>query len=804
VSLARPQPRSTTFILLALVALLMTLLPSAALGADGRGREYIVTLDVPGSGRIIRADSRAARRDVRQRAARADEATTRVARTHGLAVSHRFGHALTGFSAVMTPAQAAALGRDAAVSSVRAARTFGVAAQIVPPGIERVEARDSSTTPGPDVDVDVAVIDTGIGPGDGFANPIAMDAVAPQGKPELDLAGGVNCYDDPDTTIDESVQYPGRYADTLGHGTHVAGIIGARDNAVGTVGVAPGARLWSVRVFQGYDGSEASIVCGLDWVIATHSNAIPDIDVVNMSIQGPRLDYQEDCPTIVADPGADPIQQAICTATAMGIVVVAAAGNSASNANDTAPGGFDQVISVAAMTDTDGRGGGQGPNAGCSGYRDQADDTWASYSNYGPDVDIVAPGTCIVSTARNRSGAATATLTGTSMAAPHVTGAVARYVAEHGSGGNVAQIRGLVRAAGRLDWAIRSDPVWSGVDDPDPPDRVLDVAALNGAPMIRIWMSDSRLVASGTETASATRVDVQRGGGYAGGVALGLAGLPATVGRADFDSASLSGLGPQKLGTTLRLALRRSGPDGLFPLVVQGTAGGVPSASRALRLTVDRTGPRADSLDVRLRAGRAPLTWHGAAQVRVRWSVSDALSRVRSVKLQRKPGTRAWRFAGVAGASSSRVTLKRDQVNRFRLKSTDSLGNRRTSYSIGAHLYVRDDRSVLWRRLAGDGWTTKSVRKAYGGSILVARGAASHLVTRVSGQSVGIVSSIGPRRGRFRVRVDDGPWSTVRLTAGKGSHRRVVWSRSLTSGTHRLEIDPLSGQTTIDALLIVH
>ena len=70
----------------------------------------------------------------------------------------------------------------------------------------------------------------------------------------------------------------------------MAGTIGARDNSVGTIGVAPGAKLWSVRVFEGSTGTEASIVCGLDWAVGTHSNATPDIDVINMSIEGPRLD----------------------------------------------------------------------------------------------------------------------------------------------------------------------------------------------------------------------------------------------------------------------------------------------------------------------------------------------------------------------------------------------------------------------------------------------------------------------------------------------------------------------------------
>ena len=82
---------------------------------------------------------------------------------------------------------------------------------------------------------------------------------------------------------------------------------------------------------------------------------------------------------------------------------------------------------------------------------------------------------------RSETGDVTKRMTGTSMAAPHVTGAVARYLASH-PGTPPGVVRDIVRGAGRLDWEIESDPVWSGVADPDDPHRLLDVAALNGPP----------------------------------------------------------------------------------------------------------------------------------------------------------------------------------------------------------------------------------------------------------------------------------------------------------------------------------
>ena len=78
-----------------------------------------------------------------------------------------------------------------------------------------------------------------------------------------------------------------------------------------------------------------------------------------------------------------------------GVTIVAAAGNGATDASAIAPAGYDQVITVGAITDLDGAGWGEAAN-GCSG---EQDDTWASYSNYGTDIDILAPGSCVESLA---------------------------------------------------------------------------------------------------------------------------------------------------------------------------------------------------------------------------------------------------------------------------------------------------------------------------------------------------------------------------------------------------------------------
>ena len=304
-------------------------------------------------------------------------------------------------------------------------------AQTTPRGVRRVFAPKSpiSRIDGIDqrVDADVAIVDTGID----------------KDHPDLNVVGGVNC----------STSNRAAWDDGNGHGTHVAGIVGALDNGTGVVGVAPGVRLWAVRILNSSGAGLVSwYVCGLDWITAQRDPADPSrplIEAVNMSVAKTGLRR----PQLRATPTTIPMHQAVCRLVASGVTVVAAAGNNHFNAARLVPASYNEVITVSALADSDGRPGALGGKACYSWGTYDKDDTFANFSNYGADVDLIAPGKCILSTVPGGYGL----LSGTSMAAPHVTAAAALYKSSRPTA-TPAQVRSALRAFGNFDWKVGSDP----------------------------------------------------------------------------------------------------------------------------------------------------------------------------------------------------------------------------------------------------------------------------------------------------------------------------------------------------------
>lgn len=342
-----------------------------------------------------------------------------MALAHGLGLRHTYARALKGFAAVVPPGRVAALRADPRVRYVTPDRVDRVHQQGgLPTGIDRIEADLNTAGSASDpVDVDIAFLDTGID------------------------------IDHPDLNVYRVVSFAGGNGeDGNGHGTHVAGTAAALDDGAGVVGVAPGARIWAVKVCNnGGSCSRSDVIAGIDYVV-THAD---EIDVVNMSLGGRGSD-DGDC----GRTDGDAEHEAICRADNVGVVFVVSAGNGGPAAN-LVPAAFDEVITVSALADFDGKPGG----AGASTCRNDEDDSFADFSSYGPDVDLMAPGVCIESTWKQGGYNI---ISGTSMAAPHVTGTVALYLASHDRDANGD---GLVNAAD-VDF-IRSVLVGSGIQQSD-------------------------------------------------------------------------------------------------------------------------------------------------------------------------------------------------------------------------------------------------------------------------------------------------------------------------------------------------
>ena len=346
----------------------------------------------------------------------AEEVARGHAAAHGATVDHVYRHALRGYAARMSGAAARRVASDARVRSVTPDRVVRASAQTLPTGIDRVDAEASSTQAGNgsgSVGVDVAVLDSGID----------------TKHRDLNVVGGKNC------STGKS------YADGNGHGTHVAGTIAAKDDANGVVGVAPGARLWAVRVLNNSgSGSWSSVICGVDWVTANKGT----IEVANMSLGGSGSE-----PAATGCSTGDALHDAICRSVAAGVTYVVAAGNESKDSKNAVPAAYDEVITVSALADFDGKPGGLAAPT----CRTDEDDTFGSFSNFGADVDLIAPGVCILSTWK---GGGYDTISGTSMASPHVAGGAALYKAAN-PGASPAQVQTALVAAGGTDWNNTDD-----------------------------------------------------------------------------------------------------------------------------------------------------------------------------------------------------------------------------------------------------------------------------------------------------------------------------------------------------------
>ncbi|MER7818040.1 S8 family peptidase [Streptomyces sp. NPDC096153] len=294
-----------------------------------------------------------------------------LAEEYGGSLQRNYSSAVNGFSASgLSETEAKRLAADPAVDKVVQNKRFTVnATQDNPPswGLDRVDQADTAG------DSKYTYPD---GAGEGVTAYVIDTGVRVTHKDfEGRASHGFDAIDNDETADDGN-----------GHGTHVAGTIAGTSH-----GVAKKAKIVAVRVLDDSgSGTTEQVVAGIDWVTKNHQGP----SVANMSLGG----------------GADPaLDQAVQKAVAAGVTFGVAAGNESSDAGQGSPSRVKEAITVASST---------------------KDDKQSDFSNFGSVVDIYAPGSDITS-AWNDSDEGTKTISGTSMATPHVVGAAAVYLAGH-------------------------------------------------------------------------------------------------------------------------------------------------------------------------------------------------------------------------------------------------------------------------------------------------------------------------------------------------------------------------------------
>ncbi len=292
--------------------------------------------------------------------------------------------------------------------------------QSIPTGVDRIEADLSGTVSGncssilPNTPEVIAVIDSGIA-----------------AHPDLNVVTRVSCTNAPAEGDHAPSDFP------AGHGTPVAGLIGAKDNGAGIVGVAPGWPLRSVKTAN-VDGSdsEEAVICGIDDASYTRIDGLKgnDVSVANISASYGGADDDSNCGLS----NQDALHQAVCRARDRGLVIVASAGNdgrnyAGQNCNfppcPKRPALYDEVLTATAMADYNGTGrwvGGIPPTCDLPNGDGSPDDRYAGLSNFAlfsadRNHTVAGPGNCVLST--DRSGGYSL-FGGTSAAAPHAAGVV--------------------------------------------------------------------------------------------------------------------------------------------------------------------------------------------------------------------------------------------------------------------------------------------------------------------------------------------------------------------------------------------
>jgi subtilisin family serine protease len=715
-----------------------------------------------------------------------------AAREDGVDVERTFRSAVRAYAATVTAEEATQLEADphvlAVVPDEKIEAEEALAGQLVPNGVSRVFGSRSTAAliDGVDtgVDADVAIYDTGIDPA----------------HPDLNVVGGYNC-----TSRNRAA-----WVDQHGHGTHVAGTVGARDNGDGVVGVAPGVRLWAVRILDASgEGYFSWWICGLDWIASQNDPATgrPLIEAVNMSVTRWGRD-DGNC----GRTNDDLLHQAICRVVGRGITVVAAAANDSGPATARVPAAYNEVITVSALADTDGQAGGRGGRLCSSWGGYDVDDTFADFSNYGSDVDLIAPGKCIFSTKRNGTYGYSS---GTSMAAPHVTGAAALYRATRPDA-PPSEVRWALQQLGNRDWKTSTDPDGR-------PDILLDVSGIRplGDFTPTAAVPPGGFVVGETGGTIAVPLALGRGPGFIEPITLRVA-APAPLTAAVTSPTTLWGAAS---ATTLTIAIPPSAPAGLYTAVVQAAYRTTLVREVSVAVQVENAPPVAVAPAPRLiRGTRASPT---AVPIRLAWPPAIDQSPIVGYELGEvvpapvdpaaappadppasPPAPAVAVLAATGGAvRSATAEIPFASPRSYAVRATDAPGNTgEWTVAQPAEVVVVQESAPEVRRSAG--WAGRSSPYALGGRDASTTKAGAWLRHTFTGRGIALVGPTSPLRGRAEIWLDGVRVATIDARSAASSSRVLLYAAVVDPASrHTIEVrvlgTPGRPRVDVDAFLVL-
>ena len=362
----------------------------------------------------------------------------------------------------------------------------------------------------------------------------------------------------------------------------------------------------------------------------------------------------------------DVLHQAICRLYARGITVVAAAANERRSAAGYVPAAYNQVITVSALADTDGRAGGLGGNRCYSWGGYDRDDTFADFSNYGSDVDLIAPGKCIWST---RPGPTYGYSSGTSMAAPAVTGAVALYKASRPLA-TPAEVRESLRYLGNQGWYTHTDP--------DPyHEPLLGVGRIGTLGTFSLSSPTAATITSKGGTVLVP-VSVSRSSTFFERVRLTVSGVPAGWSAA---MVSPSVFGWTATSTYVRVTVPSTAKPGTYHMQITGSNWGrTKSTSVTVEVASDLPTAKAPAVSVLAASslGRSS-TGTNSVTLRTSWSAAtDPSDTIVRYEVERSANGGAFGGTRVTSGSARSVSfagLAFGTTYRFRLRAQDSDGD---------------------------------------------------------------------------------------------------------------------------------